>query len=87
MRAFYAFWHMDTQSFHAINDALLTLVPKTTEATTLKDYWLISLIHIIGKLFFNVLANRLVPILDSLVHPAQSAFIKGQFIQDNFRYF
>jgi hypothetical protein len=64
----------------------LILVPKTAEVASLKDYRPTSLNHIVGKLFSKVLANKLAPRLSSLIHPSQSAFIKGQFIQDNFRY-
>jgi hypothetical protein len=55
------------------------------EVETLNDYRPISLIHLPGKLFFKVLINHLVPHLGSLIHPVQSVFIKGRFIQDNFR--
>jgi hypothetical protein len=34
----------------------------------------------------KVLANRLAPSLEELVHASQSTFIKGRFIQDNFRF-
>jgi hypothetical protein len=46
-----------------------------------KDYCPISLIHIMGKLLSRVLASRLAPKLNSLVHISQSAFI----IEDNFK--
>jgi hypothetical protein len=45
---FDAFWHMDTKSFHSVNEALLTRLPKTMEAAFLKDHRLILLIHTIG---------------------------------------
>jgi hypothetical protein len=85
MNAFDSFWHMDTRSFHAINDALMVLPPKTTEAVTIKDYHPISLIHVLGKLFAKVFANRLTPRLSELIHVSQSAFIKGCYIQDSFK--
>jgi hypothetical protein len=50
-----------------------------------RDYCPISLIHIIGKLFSKVHANRLAPRFGELVHANQSTFIKGRFIQDNFK--
>jgi hypothetical protein len=83
MRAFNAFWLLDTRSFHSVNDAFMTLIPKSTVAV--KDFRPISLIHIVGKLFSKVLAARLVPHLAVLVHPNQSAFIKGHVIHDNFK--
>jgi hypothetical protein len=82
--AFDSFWHLDARNLHSVNEALLTLLPKSAEALTVKDYRPILLIHIVGKLLSKVLANRLAPKLAGLVHISQSAFIKGRFIQDNF---
>jgi hypothetical protein len=84
--AFEAFWHHDSRSFHSINEALLTLLSKKEDAKTLRDYRPISLIHVMGKLFSKILANRLPPHLNSLIHHGQSAFIKGRCIHDNFRF-
>jgi hypothetical protein len=69
MLVFNAFWHLDTQNFHGVNVALMVLLPKTAEASSIKDYRPISLIHIVGKLFSKVLANILAPKLAKLVYP------------------
>ena len=50
------------------------------------DFQPISLIHSIAKLFAKLLANRLAPLLDSLVSKCQSASIKKSNIHDNFLY-
>jgi hypothetical protein len=84
MLAFDAFWHLDTRKFHAINEAIMILLPKCQKMECIKDYRPISLIHIIGKLFSKVLANRRAPRLDELIHATQSVFVKGRYIQDNF---
>jgi hypothetical protein len=83
MHAFELFWHLDNRNLHTINEALL---PKKDNAKMLKDYRPISLIHVMGKLLSKVLAKCMVPHLDSLIHHSQSAFIKGRFIEDNFRF-
>jgi hypothetical protein len=75
---------MDSRDLHVVNGAMLTLLPKTTATSCLKDYRLISLIHCLGRLVLKVLANRLEPRLAELIHSGQSAFIKGHFIQGNF---
>jgi hypothetical protein len=67
MAAFDALWHLDTHNLHNVNDALIVLLPKSVEATTIYDYHLISLIHSVGKLFTKVLANRLAPRLAELI--------------------
>jgi hypothetical protein len=71
--------------FHLLNDALLILLPKKANAATMRNFRPISLIHIIGKLFSKVLASRLATHLDTLISINQSAFVKGRYIQDNFR--
>ena len=49
-----------------------------------KDFRPISLIHSFAKLIAKILANRLVPFLDSLVATNQSAFIRGRCIHVNY---
>jgi len=67
-----------------LNTAFISLLPKKLEATQVKDFWPISLIHNMAKLVTKVLANRLAPLLPSLVATNQSAFVKGRNIQDKF---
>jgi retron-type reverse transcriptase len=55
-------------------------------AQSIGDYRRISIMHSISKLLAKILTNRLAPRLDSLISQSQSAFIKGQSIQDNFQY-
>uniref|UniRef100_A0A8R7VIM3 Reverse transcriptase domain-containing protein n=1 Tax=Triticum urartu TaxID=4572 RepID=A0A8R7VIM3_TRIUA len=52
----------------------------------LPDYRPISLIHAIAKIIAKVLSLRLAPHMDELVSNAQSAFIKGRSIHENFMY-
>jgi hypothetical protein len=75
---------MDMRNFHRVNEALLVLLPKTDEASTVCHYRPIALIQNIGKLFAKLVACRLAPRLGDLVHPCQSAFIKGWSIHNNF---
>jgi hypothetical protein len=73
---------MDTRDFHKINEAYMTLIPKTSEAKIIKDYRPILLSSASSS---KVLANRLSSKLHDLVHMGQSAFPRGRFIQNNFR--
>lgn len=70
---------------HRLNGALITLLPKKPDASTLSDYRPISLLHSFAKLVAKVLANRLALALHSLVDINQSAFIKTRSIHDNFK--
>jgi hypothetical protein len=62
----------------------MVLLPKSTEVVVIKDFRPISLIHVLGKLFSKLLANRLASRLGEMVHVSKSAFVKGRFIHDNF---
>jgi hypothetical protein len=79
MAAFNAFWHMDTItiSFHSINEALMVLLPKLADVTSIRDYQPISLIHMVGKLFSKILTNRLALKLNRIVHPSQKCLHTG----------
>jgi hypothetical protein len=85
MRAFHALWSLDGRSLHLVNQAYMILLPKKADASTVREYRPISLIHSFSKLFMKVLASRLAPKLHELVAYHQSAFIKGRVMQDNFK--
>jgi hypothetical protein len=84
MAAFDVFWHLDMRNLHDVNDTLLVLLLKLVDATSVKDFRPISLIHVIDKLVSKVLANKLALRLPQLIQVNQSAFIKGGTIHDNF---
>jgi len=77
---------MNSQGLELLNSANIILLPKKHDAKRITDYRPIILIHSTAKLFSNLLANRLEPLLDSLVSKCQSAFIKKRSIHDNFLY-
>jgi hypothetical protein len=60
------------------------MLPKKPDPLSFGDYRPINLINSFGKIFSKALDNRFAPVLPLLVLPNQSAFIKGQQIQDNF---
>ena len=84
MAAISAVWSRKIAHFEVLNSAYITLLPKKEDATCIKDYRPISLVHSFAKLVIKILANRLGSKLDKLVSPNQSACIKGHFILDNF---
>jgi hypothetical protein len=77
---------MNSQGFQLLNSANIVLLPKKNDALRVTYYRPISLIHSIAKIFSKLLANRLAPLLDSMVSNCQSAFIKKRSIHDNFLY-
>uniref|UniRef100_A0A453IMH0 Reverse transcriptase domain-containing protein n=1 Tax=Aegilops tauschii subsp. strangulata TaxID=200361 RepID=A0A453IMH0_AEGTS len=67
-----------------VNSANIILLPKKADARVVGDYRPISLIHSLSKIFSKLLANRLAPILPTLVSNCQSAFTQKRSIHDNF---
>jgi hypothetical protein len=67
-----------------LNSAYVSLLPKKTDAISVKDYRPISLIHSFAKLVTKILAKRLAPLMPNLVSNNQSAFVRGRCIHDNF---
>ena len=79
-----AVWSRKMRNFEQLNSAYITVLPKKEDATNIKDFRPISLVHSFAKLITKLLANRLAGRLNQMVSPNQSAFIKGRFIQNNF---
>jgi hypothetical protein len=74
----------DLRNLEVLNSAYLTLIPKKAEALEAKDFRPISLVHSFAKLVTKILANRLAPLLNTLVATNQSAFTRGRCIHDNY---
>jgi len=58
--------------FRLLNSAYITLLPKKVDVVEVKDFRPISLIHSFAKLVTKLMANRLAPLLPSLVSANQS---------------
>lgn len=66
-----------------INQALLVLLPKCENASSVKEYRPIACCTVLYKIISKVLANRMQQVLYSIISENQSAFVKGRLIQDN----
>jgi len=67
----------DSRKLWLLNSAYLTLITQKADAILVKDFRTISLIHSFAKLIAKILANRLAPLLSSLVATNQSAFVRA----------
>lgn len=63
--------------------ALITLLPKNLNATSVKDFRPIAYCTVLYKIISKILANRMKKVLDTVVGDSQFSFIPGRLIFDN----
>ena len=67
----------------SINHTFIILIPKVKNLERVSEFRPISLCNVIYKVVSKVIANRLKPLLNSIIFEAQSAFITDRLITDN----
>lgn len=67
----------------ATNSTILTLVPKFPGATCVKDYRPISCCNTLYNVIYKLLVAKLKPILNKIILPNETAFIKGRQLMEN----
>jgi hypothetical protein len=60
----------------------VALIPKVNSPLSLREFRPISLLGCLYKLVAKVLAKRLCLVMNSIVEPTQSAFLKGRQLVD-----
>ena len=63
-----------------INSTFLALIPKEENPGSFEIYRPISLCNLSYKIVAKLLANRIKPLLQKLISPAQGGFVKGRSI-------
>lgn len=76
-------FHEGSLDLSRLNFALVTLIPKVGEDVDMKHFRPISLLNCSFKIFSKLLTLRLSSIVQRIVSPTQSAFIKGRFILES----
>ena len=67
------------------NTSVISLIFKKGERTDLRNYRPISLANTDYKLLAHILANRLQKVLDKIISPDQTGYIKKRYIGTNIR--
>eukprot|EP00253_Pinus_taeda_P014957 PITA_14957 len=67
----------------SINSTFLTLIPKEASPSSFDRYRPISLCNSSYNIVAKLLENRIKPLLQKLISPAQGGFVKGRHILDN----
>lgn len=83
LMAMFKDFHEGKLDLFRLNFAILTLIPKEPEASSMKKFRPISLLNCCFKIFTKVLTNRLALIMGIITSINQSAFIKGTFMLES----
>lgn len=73
----------NSSSIHEWNETVVTLIPKTKEPSSLKDFRPIILGNVTYKIIACAITNRFKEVLGNIIDPLQSAFIPGRAITNN----
>lgn len=66
-----------------LNKTLFTLIPKVSWPTNVKEFKLISLLHVSYKIITKVVANRFKDVMFYLISNTQTSFMEGRNIPGN----
>ena len=75
-------WH-NPSIIAEINSTFLVLIPKVDHPEEVKDLRPIGLCNVILKLITKIIANRLKPLMQSIISPTQCSFVPGRHSSDN----
>ncbi|GLT98279.1 hypothetical protein SLE2022_157910 [Rubroshorea leprosula] len=76
-------FHKNGKLVKGLNASYITLIPKTKNPISLKEFRPISLVGCIYKILAKVLANRLRKIIGKVISTSQSAFMEGRHLVDS----
>ena len=76
-------WNKGKIQSSALSCVISLIFKQKGEETDLKNWRPISLLNCDLKLLTKMLAYCLQVVVSSLLHPSQSGFVRGQWIQDN----
>jgi hypothetical protein len=76
--------HKSKRPGGATNSSILVLILKENGATSFDRFKPISMCNVSYKIMSKIIANRLIPLLSSLILPSQGGFLVGKNFWDNF---
>lgn len=59
------------------------MIPKSAQAKVVGDFRPVACCNVIYRVIYEILSNRMAPVLEGIVDKAQSAFVRGRHISDN----
>ncbi|GLU18296.1 hypothetical protein SLE2022_346020 [Rubroshorea leprosula] len=75
--------HKNGKLVKGLNASCITLIPKTENPTSLKEFRLISLVGCLYKILAKVLANKLRKVISKVISTSQFAFMEARHLIDS----
>lgn len=79
IKSFFEKWFLPKR----FNTTILALIPRTTEAKTMKDYHPISCCNVFYMVISKITANRLKRLLPHFISLNQSVFVQDRLLTEN----
>ena len=75
-------FHRGVVDLARLNYGIITLVPKVKDAKQIQKFRPICLLNVSFKIITKVLMNRLSKVVNPIISPIQTAFVKGRYIME-----
>ena len=75
-------FHRGVVDLARLNYGIITLVPKVKDAKQIQKFRPIFLLNVSFKIITKVLMNRLSKVVNPIISPIQTAFVKGRYIME-----
>ena len=82
LKAILDVFHCGKIDLARLNYGIITLVPKSNDAKQIQKFRLICLLNVSFKIITKVLMNRLSKVVNPIISPIQTAFVKGRYIME-----
>ena len=82
LMALFSDFHKEELNLFSLNFGIITLIPKSSEATKIQHYRPICVLNVSFKIFTKVGTNRLNKVAQTVVSPTQTAFMQGRNIME-----
>jgi hypothetical protein len=82
LMALFKEFHNGSLNLYRLNFGIITLLPKQTKVTQIKQFRAICLLNVSFKIFTKVAVNRITKITEDLISPSQTTFMLGRNIME-----
>jgi Reverse transcriptase (RNA-dependent DNA polymerase) len=83
---FHTIFENPSITLYPLNGSHIVVIPKKRGATSPSDFRPISIVHAVQRILSKILAERIQPLLGTIIQPTQTGFVKDMNIFEGFHY-